>query len=156
VWVAVLGAALVLFTAAMVPLSLLSEQPFNGAVALVIGVPCAAVGLIVARSQPGNPLGWLLATMGGCFILTGSSVLVVAVSTLVVAALFSPLRRRVQRLVDRRFNRARYDADRTVALFAGRLRGSVDLDAARGDLADVVGRALEPAHLSVWIAGGRP
>jgi hypothetical protein len=382
VWVAVLGAALVLFTVAMVPLSLLSEQPFNGAVALVIGVPCAAVGLIAARSQPRNPLGWLLAAMGGCLILStdgeaystlvyrlghqlplgpaavvlnqlwgpaiflfglvillfpdgrlasawwrwvlrgyvtlvtfaaatlaaatagamigqpiridvnggltatdyprgwfgaihgpllalaaafwlsfavrqavswrrssgerrqqlkvlsaaivvtllspavtsfasaagagwnlvggvawfgyaalpigigvailryrlydidriisrtlayalvtgllagvyaglvtlasllvGSSALVVAVSTLVVAALFSPLRRRVQRLVDRRFNRARYDADRTVAAFAARLTSAVDLDAVGGDLAGVVQGALEPAHLSVWTTG---
>jgi hypothetical protein len=76
----------------------------------------------------------------------------VAVATLAAAALFNPLRRRVQRVVDRRFNRARYDADLTVAAFAARLKDSVDLDAVRDDLAGVVTRALEPAHVSVWIS----
>jgi hypothetical protein len=64
--------------------------------------------------------------------------------------LFNPLRRRVQRAVNRRFNRARYDADQTVATFATRLKDAVDLDSVRDDLAGVVARALEPAHVSVW------
>ena len=54
--------------------------------------------------------------------------------------------------MDRRFNRARYDADRTVAAFAGRLQDTVDLDSVRDDLAAVVNQALEPAHVSVWIS----
>jgi len=74
----------------------------------------------------------------------------VAASTLAAAALFSPLRRRVQRMVDRRFNRVRYDADQTVAAFAARLRGAADLDAVRSDLLTVVNTAVEPAHISVW------
>jgi hypothetical protein len=74
----------------------------------------------------------------------------VAAATLVAAALFSPLRSRVQRIVDRRFNRARYDADKTVAAFAARLQDAVDLDTVRDDLASVVHKALEPAHISVW------
>jgi hypothetical protein len=76
----------------------------------------------------------------------------VAASTLAAAALFSPVRRRVQRAVDRRFNRARYDADQTVAAFAARLKDAVDQDAVRDDLAGVVHQALEPAHVSVWIS----
>jgi hypothetical protein len=74
----------------------------------------------------------------------------VALSTLVAAALFNPLRRRVQRTVDRRFNRARYDAEQTVAAFAVRLQDHVELGEVRADLLDVVNAALEPAHLSVW------
>ncbi|MFY9930551.1 MAG: hypothetical protein WAK82_21370, partial [Streptosporangiaceae bacterium] len=80
-----------------------------------------------------------------------STPVAVAVATLAAAALFSPLRRRVQRIVDRRFNRARYDAESTVAAFAARLKDTVDLDSVRDDLAGVVHQALEPAHVSVWI-----
>jgi hypothetical protein len=76
----------------------------------------------------------------------------VAAATLAAAALFAPVRRRVQRAVDRRFNRARYDSDQTVAAFAARLKDAVDLDAVRHDLASVVYQALEPAHISLWIS----
>jgi hypothetical protein len=81
-----------------------------------------------------------------------STPVAVACATLVAAALFNPLRRRVQQLVDRRFNRARYDADMIVAAFAARLQDAVDLDAVRDDLAGVVRKALEPAQVSVWIS----
>ena len=74
------------------------------------------------------------------------------VGWLAAAALFNPLRQRVQRAVDRRFNRARYDADKTVAAFAARLKDAVDLDAVQADLAGVVHQALEPAHVSVWMS----
>jgi hypothetical protein len=84
-------------------------------------------------------------------VLSFHTPVAVAASTLVAAALFNPLRRRVQRTVDRRFNRARYDADRTVAAFAARLKDEVDLDSIRDDLAGAVYQALEPAHVSVWI-----
>jgi hypothetical protein len=76
----------------------------------------------------------------------------VAASTLTVAALFNPLRRRVQRIVDRRFNRARYNAETVVAAFAARLKDAVDLDLVRDDLAGVVQQTLEPAHVSVWMS----
>jgi hypothetical protein len=74
----------------------------------------------------------------------------VAASTLAAVALFNPLRRRVQRMVDRRFNRARYDADQTIAAFAARLKDTMDLDAVQNDLATAVHHALEPVHVSVW------
>jgi hypothetical protein len=70
--------------------------------------------------------------------------------------LFTPLRRRVQRAVDRRFNRARYDADWMVDAFASRLQDAVGLDTVRDDLAAVVHGALEPAHVTLWINGGGP
>jgi hypothetical protein len=76
----------------------------------------------------------------------------VAAATLAAAALFNPLRRRVQLRVDRWFNRTRYDADQTIAVFAARLKDTVDLDSVRDDLATVVNQALEPAHVSVWIS----
>jgi len=83
-------------------------------------------------------------------VLSVKSPVAVAVATLVAAALFSPLRSRVQRIVDRRFNRARYDADQMVAAFAARLKDSVDLAAVQADLASAVQRALEPAHIYLW------
>ncbi len=85
-------------------------------------------------------------------VLRFSSPVAVAAATLAAAALFNPVRRRVQHAVDRRFNRARYDADQTVAAFAARLQDAVDLDTVRADLAGVVQAALEPAHLTVWTA----
>ena len=84
-----------------------------------------------------------------------SSPVEVAAATLAAAALFNPLRRRVQKVVDRRFNRTRYDADQTVAAFAARLQDTVDLDSVRDDLASVVHQALEPAHVSLWISQAR-
>ena len=76
----------------------------------------------------------------------------VAASTLIAAALFNPVRHRVQHAVDRRFNRARYDADRTVTAFAARLQDAVDLGTVRSDLMSTVDRALQPAHVTVWTA----
>ena len=90
----------------------------------------------------------LLATQ----VLTFKTPVAVAAATLAAAALFSPLRRRVQRIVDRRFNRARYDTDAIVAAFAARLNDAVDLDLVREDLAGVVRQALEPARVSVWMS----
>ena len=95
----------------------------------------------------------LLATQ----VLGLHSSVAVAAATLAAAALFNPVRRRVQHAVDRRFNRARYDADQTVAAFASRLmdaKDAVDLDTVRDDLAGVVHAALEPAHISVWVRPG--
>jgi len=92
----------------------------------------------------------LLATQ----VLSFSSPVAVAASTLTAAALFSPLRRRVQQVVDRRFNRARYDAEKMVAAFAVRLKDTVDPDAVQADLATVAQQALEPAHVSMWMNNG--
>jgi hypothetical protein len=85
-----------------------------------------------------------------------SSPVGVAASTLAAAALFTPLRRRVQRIVDRRFNRARYDANVTVARFTARLRDEVDLDSVRTELLDVVRRSVEPSTATIWIKQQAP
>ena len=89
-------------------------------------------------------------------VLAFSSPVGVAASTLAAAALFNPLRLRVQRLVDRRFNRARYDADAIVAAFTLRLRDAVDLDTVRHELLAAVDGAVNPAHASVWIRPPAP
>ena len=84
---------------------------------------------------------------------TSGGPIAVAASTLVVFALFQPLRRRLQRAMDRRFNRSRYDAQRTVDAFAARLRDEVDLDRLGAELRSVVGVSLAPATLGVWLRG---
>ncbi len=84
-------------------------------------------------------------------VLSFHTPVAVAAATLAVAAVFNPLRRRVQRAVDRRFNRARYDADQMVAAFAARLQDAADLGPVQDDLAAVVQQALEPSHLLMWI-----
>ncbi|MGH3270314.1 MAG: hypothetical protein ACRDN1_14855 [Trebonia sp.] len=84
-------------------------------------------------------------------VLSFSSSVAVAASTLVAAVLFNPLRRRAQRLVDKRFNRARYDAEATVAAFADAMRASADLPGVQRELVASVNQAFEPVHLSVWV-----
>jgi hypothetical protein len=89
----------------------------------------------------------LLATQ----VLTVKTPVAVAAATLATAALFSPLRRRVQHIVDRRFNRTCYDADRIIAAFAARLQDAIDLDAVQAALLGAAHQTLEPEHASVWI-----
>jgi uncharacterized membrane protein YidH (DUF202 family) len=101
--------------------------------------------------------GLLVGVYGGSVLLATEVLrfrtpVAVAAATLAAAALFTPVRRRVQSRVDRRFNRARYDADQIAAAFAARLKDTVDLSAVRDDLTGIVSRALEPAHVSVWIS----
>jgi hypothetical protein len=85
-------------------------------------------------------------------VLPFRSAVAVAVSTLVTAALFNPVRRRVQRVVDRRFNRSRYNAEAVVAAFSARMRHAVDYDLVQEDLVGVVDQAVQPAPVSVWLS----
>ena len=155
-----------------VALALLAGQTPLGAVFAVVGflaMPlCIGVAIlryrlfdidrIVSRTLAyAIVTGLLVGVYAGLVLLatqvfTIRSPVAVAAATLAAAALFNPVRHRVQRVVDRRFNRARYDADKAVSAFAARLQDAVDLDSVNEDLARVVTRSLEPAHLSVWVS----
>ena len=100
--------------------------------------------------------GLLVGVFGGLVLLTTrvlpfSSPVAVAASTLAAAALFNPLRSRSQKLVDRRFNRARYDREALVAVFGARLRDAVDSETVVTELAGAATRSVEPAHVSIWL-----
>jgi hypothetical protein len=93
----------------------------------------------------------ILVLQGPLGVMTGGDTVSVALSTLIVAALFQPIRGRVQRAVDRRFDRARIDADRTTAAFSERLRDEVDIATVTGDLDATVRAALKPTALGLWL-----
>jgi hypothetical protein len=135
----------------------------------VVGIPVACVvavlkyrlydlGRIVSRTVAyAIVTGVLLGVYAGLVLLATqvigiTSPVAVAGATLAAAALFGPLRSRVQHRVDRRFNRARYSAERMVAAFAARLTEELDADAVTQDLARSVHAALEPAHVSIWLS----
>ena len=161
------GISLATFVAAVAlgSTSTLAQVLFNGIAALPVSI---GVGILKYRLYDIDRIisrtlayaivtGLLVGVYAGLVLLTTEvfrvhSSVAVAASTLAAAALFNPVRRRVQQAVDRRFNRARYDADQTIAAFAARLKDAVDLDSVRDDLAGVVHQALEPAQVSVWIS----
>jgi ABC-type Fe3+ transport system permease subunit len=108
----------------------------------VLGLGYAGVVLVLGQlfgGVGGNPPSWA-----------------VAGATLAMAALFQPLRQRIQRAVDRRFNRRRYDTARTIEAFSARLRDQVDLDTLTGELLAVVDLTMQPTQVSVWLRPAAP
>jgi hypothetical protein len=97
-------------------------------------------------------ISFMLPVCMGVAAVSVNEPVAVAGSALAVAAVFNPVRRRVQRVVDRRFNRARYDADRIVAGFAAQLQDAVDVGSVQDELVRAVQQALEPAHITAWKA----
>jgi hypothetical protein len=157
-----------------VPLNALAQQPGYGPVLELLQAPVlfAAIAIAIFRHRLYDidrllnrtlVYGLLTAILGGGYaiavLLLGQafspgrhpSSLVVAATTLAAAAVFQPLRRGVQRAVDRRFNRRRYDAARTVDGFAVRLRDQVDLDTLTTELLAVVQQTMEPTQISLWL-----
>ena len=119
---------------------IISKTLVYGSLSVILGA--AYVGLVLAGQ-------WVFSSFAG-----GSN-LAIAASTLVVAALFLPVRSRVQRFVDRRFYRRRYDAQRTLESFGARLREQIDLVDARDTTSDgVVAETMQPTHASVWLRTG--
>jgi hypothetical protein len=139
-----------------------------GVAAVVVGIP-AAVGVAILRHRLYDidrlinrtvvyglltallGLGYAAVVLGLGRLLPQDSSLVVAAATLAVAALFQPARRRVQQAVDRRFNRRRYDAAKTIEAFSARLRDEIDLDTLSSELLAVVDQTMEPTRVSLWL-----
>src|SRR5215218_7318282 len=169
-WVAVAAALLVVAAgAALVGLALDAHELVTWAIsAWVAGLPLA-LGAAVLRYRLYDldriisrtvAYGLLTVLLGGGYaavvlllgrLLGRSSSLAVAGATLAVAAVSQPARRRVQQLVDRRFNRRRYDAARTIAAFSTRLRQQVDLDNLTGELLAVIEQTMQPIQASLWL-----
>jgi hypothetical protein len=170
-WVAVAAVLLVVAAAvALVGLALDAPEVVTWAIsAWVAGLPLA-LGAAVLRYRLydldriiSRTLTWGLLTLllgGGGYagvvlglgqLLGRESSLVVAGATLTVAALFQPPHRRIQQLVDRRFNRRRYDAVQTIQGFSDHLREKVDLDSLTGELLAVVEETMQPTHASLWL-----
>jgi hypothetical protein len=142
---------------------------------IAVGLPPIAIGIAVLRYRLydidrliSRTIGWAIVTVTlvGVFALlvlgssavlhplTNGNTLAVAGATLVVAALFAPLRSRVQHAVDRRFDRARYDGEQLTAAFGERLRDEVDRETIRADVLDTVDAAVRPASVGLWLRGG--
>jgi hypothetical protein len=169
-WVA-LAAALVALVAVVVlaALALGALAVAGWAVGLYLALLCVAIGAAILRYRLYDldriisrtlAYGLLTVLLGGGYagvvlglgqLLGQDSSLVVAGATLAVAGLFQPARRRVQRAVDRRFNRRRYDAAQTVAGFSTRLRQQVDLDTLTAELLAVVDQTMQPTQATLWL-----
>lgn len=150
-----------------------AERVFDALLALIAGMllpACIAIAILRHRLFDIDVVvnrtlvyGSLTAILGASYLatvvvlqrllqpVTAASDLAVAVSTLTVAALFGPLRSRVQAFIDRRFYRPKYDAVRTLSGFSAHLREQVDLDSLRAELVDVVRETMQPAHATLWL-----
>lgn len=169
-WAAMLVVSLVGASIVTSPWGAISDAFWTLALASLILLPIAATAAIlryrlwdidrlVSRTVAWTAVTAILAAVFGGLVvglqallapITGANSLAVAASTLVVFALFSPLRRRVQRLVDRRFDRARYDAEQTVAALTARLRDETDLTRIGEEIERAVQQALAPQRVAVW------
>jgi hypothetical protein len=169
-WVALVAALTGVAVLAVAALVAVGDQAMAGWAAVIgLVVPPLGIGAAILRYRLYDldrvisrtlAYGLLTVLLGGGYavvvlglgrLLGQDSPLVVAAATLAVAAVFQPARRRVQQAVDRRFNRRRYDAARTIQVFSARLRQQVDLDTLTGELLGVVEQTMQPASVSLWL-----
>ena len=158
------------FVSLTYPLDVLAAFVVIPLVPIAVGVAVLRYRLYEIDRLISRTIGWaivtglLVAVFAGLVValqallapVTNENTLAVAASTLVAFALFQPLRRRVQRAVDRRFDRARYDGQQTVDAFAERLRNEVDLASLLGDLSGTTGSAVTPVSIAIWIRATVP
>jgi hypothetical protein len=174
-WVA-LAAALVSATAVVVLAALAVESPalLGWAAGVCVAILPVAIGAAILRYRLYDldriisrtlAYGLLTLLLGGGYVgvvlglgqlLGRNSTLVVAGATLAVAAVFQPARRRIQQAVDRRFNRRRYNAARTIAAFSARLRDEIDLDTLSAELLAVVEQTMQPTQVWLWLRPSHP
>jgi len=162
-----------IFGEALDPISPILSAIFFGSLWVAIGVAILKyrlydIDVIINRTLVYGSLTAMLAAVyfGGVATtqavfraLTGQeqqAQLAVVISTLVIAALFNPLRRRIQRFIDRRFYRRKYDARKTLEVFSAKLRDETDLDALNNELVGVVRETMQPAHVSLWLRPDTP
>jgi hypothetical protein len=160
-----------IFGEALDPISPILSAIFFGSLWVAIGVAILKyrlynIDLLINRTLVYGALTAILAAVyfGGIVglqrlfvVLTGGkSTLAVVASTLVIAALFNPLRRRIQSFIDRRFYRRKYDVTKTLETFSAKLREQTDLDALSDDLVGVVRETMQPAHVSLWLRPDSP
>jgi hypothetical protein len=169
-WVAFAAALTGVAVLAIAVLGVAGDEALVGWVAVVgVGIPPLATGAAILRYRLYDldriisravAYGLLTLLLGGGYagvvlglgqLLGRRSSLAVAGATLALAAVFQPARRRVQDVVDRRFNRRRYDAARTIAAFSARLRQQVDLDSLSAELLAVVEQTMQPTRVSLWL-----
>jgi hypothetical protein len=155
-----------IFGEALDPISPILSAIFFGSLWVAIGVAILKyrlynIDLLINRTLVYGALTAILAAVyfGGIVVLQrllvvltgGKSTLAVVASTLVIAALFNPLRRRIQSFIDRRFYRRKYDARKTLEAFGSRLRDETDLDALSNELVGVASATMQPEHVSLWL-----
>jgi hypothetical protein len=160
-----------IFGEALDPISPILSAIFFGSLWVAIGVAILKyrlynIDLLINRTLVYGALTAILAAVyfGGIVVLQrlfvvltgGKSTLAVVASTLVIAALFNPLRRRIQSFIDRRFYRRKYDVTKTLEAFSAKLREETDLDALSDDLVGVVRETMQPAHVSLWLRPDSP